>query len=58
LVELIVKYMEEIKAEKAALKKRGQPFVKKRYIDLFFFYTIKYKRKKAKKGKKGKKGSD
>ena len=57
-MELIAKYIEEIEAEKAAPKKRGQPSVKERYIDLIFPHTIKYKRKKARKVKKGKKGSD
>jgi len=55
LTELKVKYKEEIKAEKAILKKRGILFLKQRFINLLFFYTIKYKRKKAEKEKKEKK---
>jgi len=48
LVELTAKYMEEIEAEKAALKKRYRPSVKERFTDLLFPHTIKYKSKKAK----------
>lgn len=58
LVELTAKYMQEIEAERAAPKKRRQPSVKERYVDLLFPHTIKYKRKKARKGKKDKKVSD
>jgi hypothetical protein len=58
LVELIAKYIEETKANEAAVpKKRGRLSIKERYINLLFPYSIKYKRKKKeKKGKKGKKG--
>jgi hypothetical protein len=58
LVELTAKYIEEIKADKAAVpKKQKRLSIKERYINLLFPYLIKYKRKKKeKKGKKRKKG--
>ena len=45
-------YIEEIKAERAAPKKKRRLSVRERYIDLLYPHTIKYKSKKARKGKK------
>ncbi|KAH9203502.1 hypothetical protein DL95DRAFT_418987 [Leptodontidium sp. 2 PMI_412] len=54
LVELTASYEEALEAERAS-KKRGQPSVKERFVDVLFPHTIQYKTKKDREGGKGSK---
>jgi hypothetical protein len=53
-VKLTAIYEEKVKAKKTAPKRRGRPTAKKRFTDLLFPHTVKYKSKKGKQLKKEK----